>query len=116
MFVIGTFMTGFILWRVSSSNNSRSNEQESQQPSAKSSSSSPTTDLEAISLKPTDVTTLRLPSGIRNISTRMNKSNSCVLSAGHVYAVAGIRKELYIWTMKDGVLVKYCNAQKKILS
>ena len=34
-------------------------------------------------------TTLRLPSGIRNIATKTNKSNSCVLSAGHVYAVAG---------------------------
>ncbi len=56
------------------------------------------------------MTTLKLPSGIRNISTKMNKSNSCVLSAGHVYAVAGIRKELYIWTMKDGLLVKCLDA------
>jgi len=53
---------------------------------------------------------LRLPGGVRNISTRMNKSNSCVLSAGHVYAVAGIRKELYIWTMKDNMLVKCLDA------
>lgn len=55
-------------------------------------------------------TTLRLPSGIRNIATKMNKSNSCVLSAGHVYAVAGIRKELYIWSMESGQLVKCLDA------
>ena len=40
----------------------------------------------------------------------MNKSNSCVLSAGHVYAVAGIRKELYIWSMSTGMLVKCLDA------
>jgi hypothetical protein len=40
----------------------------------------------------------------------MNKSNSCVLSAGHVYAVAGIRKELYIWSMESGQLVKCLDA------
>ena len=77
VYVIGTFMTGFHLWRVE--------EQD-------------------------DFTSLKLPSGIRNISTKMNKSNSCVLSASHVYAVAGIRKELYIWTMSDGVLVKCLDA------
>lgn len=54
--------------------------------------------------------TLKLPSGIRNIATRMNKSNSCVLSANHVYAVAGIRKELYIWSMSTGMLVKCLDA------
>ena len=36
----------------------------------------------------------------------MNKSNACVLSAKHVYAIAGIRKELYIWDAKNGDLVK----------
>ena len=40
-------------------------------------------------------------SGIRNISTKMNKSNACVLSAKHVYAIAGIRKELYIWQVSQ---------------
>ena len=76
VFVIGTFMTGFLLWRLDGAEDTAA-----------------------------EMTTLKLPSGIRNISTKMNKSNSCVLSAGHVYAVAGIRKELYIWTMKDGMLV-----------
>ena len=40
----------------------------------------------------------------------MNKSNSCVLSSGHIYAVAGIRKELYIWSMDNGDLVKCLDA------
>ncbi len=75
-------MTGFLLWRVENVDDEGGKKE-----------------VEA------EITTLKLPSGIRNISTKMNKSNSCVLSAGHVYAVAGIRKELYIWTMKDGMLV-----------
>eukprot|EP00095_Tigriopus_kingsejongensis_P001882 maker-scaffold70_size417918-snap-gene-3.18 protein:Tk01882 transcript:maker-scaffold70_size417918-snap-gene-3.18-mRNA-1 annotation:"leucine-rich repeat and wd repeat-containing protein kiaa1239-like" len=77
IFVIGTFMVGFQLWRVKDGQ---------------------------------DYTILKLPSGIRNISTKMNKSNSCVLSSGHVYAVAGIRKELYIWSMATGQLVKCLDA------
>ena len=34
-------------------------------------------------------TVLKLPSATRNISTKMNKSTSCVLSAKNVYAIAG---------------------------
>ena len=40
----------------------------------------------------------------------MNKSNSCVLSAKHTYAIAGIRKELYIWSVETGQLVKCLDA------
>ncbi|CAB4067000.1 unnamed protein product [Lepeophtheirus salmonis] len=54
--------------------------------------------------------TLFLPSGVRNISTKMNKSSSCVLSSNHTYAITGIRKELYIWTVKDAKLVKCLDA------
>ena len=92
-FVIGTFMTGFQLWQV----------------------------LDANKKDMCQCTTLKLPSGlllsttiigssrvidcvlsgIRNISTKMNKSNACVLSAKHVYAIAGIRKELYIWQVSQ---------------
>ena len=81
-FLIGTIMTGFQLWRTGKS-------------SAKEEGKG---------------TTLKLPSGIRNISTKMNKSNSCVLSSGNHYAVAGIRKELYIWSVRDGQLVKCLDA------
>ena len=36
-------------------------------------------------------TVLKLPSATRNISTKMNKSTSCVLSAKNVYAIAGTK-------------------------
>ena len=39
-------------------------------------------------------TVLKLPSATRNISTKMNKSTSCVLSAKNVYAIAGKSKLL----------------------
>ena len=81
-FLIGTIMTGFQLWRT-------------------------TTNEAGVE---GSITNLKLPSGIRNISTKMNKSNSCVLSKENKYAVAGIRKELYIWSVKDGLLVKCLDA------
>lgn len=37
------------------------------------------------------VTVLQLPHGIRNISTKMLRSNSVMLSASRDYAVAGVR-------------------------
>ena len=42
----------------------------------------------------TEVTTLKLPRSIRNVSVKMNKSNECVLSKNNVWAVAGVRKVL----------------------
>ena len=60
--------------------------------------------------KPANAVTLSLPSGIRNIPIKMNKSNSCVLSARNTYAIAGIRKVLYIWSVKYGSLVKCLDA------
>lgn len=35
--------------------------------------------------------TCLLPEGIRNISTKLLESNSCVLSKDAVYAIAGVR-------------------------
>ena len=80
--LIGTIMTGFQLWRTASNESGVEG----------------------------SLTTLKLPSGIRNISTKMNKSNSCVMSKRNQYAVAGIRKELYIWSVSDGLLVKCLDA------
>ena len=82
-FLIGTVMTGFLLWR---------------------------TNTPLGQIQSEGIITLKLPSGIRNISTKMNKSNSCVLSAGNKFAIAGIRKELYIWSVKDGTMVKCLDA------
>ena len=85
-FVIGTFMTGFLLW---------------------------STKVETGVLKDTfkkSATVLHLPNGIRNVTKKMNDSSNCVLSAGNKYAISGIRKELYIWDVKSGNLVKELDA------
>lgn len=34
---------------------------------------------------------VRLPHGVRNISTKMTRSNSCMLSGNKDYIVAGVR-------------------------
>lgn len=78
-YVVGTFMTGFLLW------------------SAKKE-------------EPGTAIILNLPNGIRNVTKKMNKSSNCVLSAGNKYAIAGIRKELYIWEVSRGNLVKVLDA------
>ena len=53
---------------------------------------------------------LKLPNAVRNVLLKMNKSNACVLSASNQYAISGIRKEMYIWCMKTGELVKTLEA------
>nr|XP_018912430.1 PREDICTED: NACHT and WD repeat domain-containing protein 2 isoform X2 [Bemisia tabaci] len=53
---------------------------------------------------------LSLPHGVRNISTRILSSNSCMLSAAHDYVVAGVRKNLYVWELKTKDLVKVLDA------
>ncbi|CAL8088660.1 unnamed protein product [Orchesella dallaii] len=54
--------------------------------------------------------TLLLPEGIRNISTKLLESNSCVLSKDAIYAIAGVRKNLYVWDMIKGELLKNLDA------
>ena len=39
-----------------------------------------------------EVTTLKLPRSVRNVSVKMNKSNQCILSKGNIWAIAGVRK------------------------
>ena len=85
-FVIGTFKTGFLLWNIETVNNNDDPESED------------------------GCTTLKLPSGVRNVPTKMNKSSPCVLSAKHTYAISGIRKELFIWAIESGQLVKTLDA------
>ncbi|KAI5755532.1 hypothetical protein M8J77_017783 [Diaphorina citri] len=53
---------------------------------------------------------LSLPHSVRNITTRMLTSNSVMLSADGNYAIAGVRKNLYVWSMKNGDLVKVLDA------
>ena len=80
-FVIGTLRTGFLLWNIA-----------------------------AVNERDTQCTSLLLPPGIRNVATKMNKAMPCVLSDQQKYAVTGIRKELYIWSVETGELVKFLDA------
>jgi WD40 repeat protein len=53
---------------------------------------------------------LKLPYGTRNITTKMLQSNSIMLSGRKNYAIAGVRKNLYVWSMTNHKLVKILDA------
>lgn len=53
---------------------------------------------------------LPLPHGVRNISTKMMQSNSIMLSSKIDYAVAGVRKNLYVWSLETKQLLKVLDA------
>ncbi|XP_039495368.1 NACHT and WD repeat domain-containing protein 2 isoform X2 [Drosophila santomea] len=53
---------------------------------------------------------LALPHGVRNITTRIMQSNSIMVSSKLDYAVAGVRKNLYVWCLQSGQLAKVLDA------
>ncbi|GBP66180.1 NACHT and WD repeat domain-containing protein 2 [Eumeta japonica] len=53
---------------------------------------------------------LKLPHTIRNISTKMTQSNSFMISNNYTYAVAGVRKNLYVWSIETQKLIKVLDA------
>ncbi|KAJ8954195.1 hypothetical protein NQ318_005790 [Aromia moschata] len=53
---------------------------------------------------------LTLPYSTRNITTRMLQSNSIMLSSFRNYAIAGVRKNLYVWSIETKKLVKVLDA------
>jgi NACHT domain- and WD repeat-containing protein len=53
---------------------------------------------------------LALPHSVRNISTKMIQSNSIMISLQKTYAIAGVRKSLYVWCMKTRQLMKVLDA------
>lgn len=53
---------------------------------------------------------LALPHGVRNITTRIMQSNSIMISSKMDYAVAGVRKNLYVWCLQSGQLAKILDA------
>ncbi|KFB37533.1 AGAP011163-PA-like protein [Anopheles sinensis] len=53
---------------------------------------------------------LALPHGVRNISTKMTQSNSVMISSKVDYAVAGVRKNLYVWSVTSRALLKVLDA------
>jgi NACHT domain- and WD repeat-containing protein len=81
-FLIGTTGNGFVLWD--------------------SDTESPLHEGEAIYLP--------LPHGVRNISTKMMQSNSIMMSLKMDYAIAGVRKDLYVWSLESKQLMKVLDA------
>ncbi|XP_055685545.1 NACHT and WD repeat domain-containing protein 2 [Lutzomyia longipalpis] len=57
-----------------------------------------------------DALYLALPHGVRNITTRMMQSNSVMVSSQLNYAVAGVRKNLYVWCLESRQLMKILDA------
>lgn len=57
-----------------------------------------------------EVMYLPLPHGVRNITTKMMTSNSVMVGATLSYAVAGVRKNLYVWCLKTKQLMKVLDA------
>lgn len=55
-------------------------------------------------------TYLALPHGVRNITTKMMTSNSVMVSSKLDYAVAGVRKNLYVWCLEARQLLKVLDA------
>lgn len=53
---------------------------------------------------------LALPHGVRNITTKMMQSNSIMVSSKMDYAVAGVRKNLYVWCLETLQLAKVLDA------
>jgi WD40 repeat protein len=96
-FIIGTHMTGFILWKTTIGMSWKRG----------------FGGLGGVASLANNVSKpkwLNLPPGIRNVAKKMNKSNSCILSSGHKYAIAGIRKQMYIWNVNKEELVKCFDA------
>ncbi|CAH0549743.1 unnamed protein product [Brassicogethes aeneus] len=58
----------------------------------------------------TEAIVLTLPYGTRNITTKMLQSNSIMLSGHKNYAIAGVRKNLYVWGMQNRSLMKILDA------
>ncbi|KAG1670315.1 NACHT and WD repeat domain-containing protein 2 [Nymphon striatum] len=57
------------------------------------------------------VLSLKLPDNVRNISTKVTESQSnFVLTKNNQYAIAGVRKSLYLWEMVTGQLLKTIDA------
>ncbi|XP_076470740.1 NACHT and WD repeat domain-containing protein 2-like [Babylonia areolata] len=53
---------------------------------------------------------LKLPPGIRNIPVKTQMSSPLVFTKGNQFVVAGVRKNLYVWDVKQGNMVKTLDA------
>lgn len=82
--LLGTTGKGFVIWKIDQNEDGE------------------TTISEAVYLP--------LPHGVRNITTKMMQSNSIMVSMREDYAVAGVRKNLYVWCMETFKLAKVLDA------
>ena len=70
-YLVGAFKDGFQLWKTTTKNPEGS-----------------------------EITTLKLPNNVRNVSVKMNKTNECVLLKNNNYAIAGVRKVYQMYKEK----------------
>ena len=54
------------------------------------------------SLQPKPSTRLFLPRSVRNIRVKLNQSNPCLLDRKQALVVAGVRRDVFVWGLKDG--------------
>lgn len=87
--LLGTTGKGFAIWHLASGKSDDDND--NHQPSPR-------------------VDYLALPHGVRNITTKMMVSNSVMYSAAMNFAVSGVRKSLYVWSLESRQLVKGLDA------
>ncbi|KAI9580289.1 NACHT and WD repeat domain-containing protein 2 [Glossina fuscipes] len=81
--LLGTAGKGFVIWDLSDAENGRLSEH---------------------------AMYLALPHGVRNITTKIMQSNSIMISSKMDYAVAGVRKNLYVWCLRSQQLAKVLDA------
>eukprot|EP00094_Tigriopus_californicus_P008486 TCALIF_08178-PA protein Name:"Similar to KIAA1239 Leucine-rich repeat and WD repeat-containing protein KIAA1239 (Homo sapiens)" AED:0.19 eAED:0.24 QI:10/0.13/0.1/0.83/0.62/0.73/30/118/1888 len=54
-----------------------------------------------------DLLTLKLPRSIRNVRVKINQSNPCVIDLQKLLLVAGVRRDIFIWSIKSEMLLRY---------
>ncbi|XP_059080387.1 NACHT and WD repeat domain-containing protein 2-like [Tigriopus californicus] len=53
-----------------------------------------------------DLLTLKLPRSIRNVRVKINQSNPCVIDLQKLLLVAGVRRDIFIWSIKSEMLLR----------
>lgn len=102
--LLGTTNNGFVVWNLGASEKAKNNFLDNVNDDFNS------IDKLSANVREDEAVVLALPHGVRNISTRMLESNSIMLDAAKKYAVAGVRKNLYVWSLETKNLVKTLDA------
>lgn len=102
--LLGTTNNGFVVWNLGTSEKIKDDFLDNVN------EDDVTIDRLSANISENEAVVLALPHGVRNISTRVLESNSIMLDALKKYAVAGVRKNLYVWSLETRVLVKTLDA------